>query len=439
MSARTVLHVDMDAFFVSVELLRRPDLVGRPVVVGGTGPRGVVAAASYEARRYGVFSAMPSAIARRRCPDAVFLPGDHPRYSAVSARVHEIFHRFTPLVEGIALDEAFLDVTGAVRLFGSGPDIAAQIRSAVRDELGLACSVGVAANKFVAKLASKAAKPRAGAGGVVPGAGVVVVAPGEELAFLHPMPVRSLWGVGPATAERIERMGVRTVGDLAALDEDALVRALGAGAGRHLHRLAHARDDRPVEPDRAAKSIGHEETYPEDLYDRDELRMQIVRLGDAVASRLRAHGLGARTVTLKARFAGFDTVTRSTTSPVPLSTGPAIAAVALAQLSGLDVSRGVRLLGVSASNFGVAAVQLALDGLEATAGADSDGADAARVEDTWHDASAAIDTIRERFGAASIGPAGALRPGAAAVTRPGARPWGPDAPPDRQPGAESPR
>src|SRR4051812_28193627 len=251
----------MDAFFVSVELRRRPELRGKPVVVGGTGPRGVVAAASYEARQFGVHSALPSAVARRRCPHAVFLAGDHALYSEVSAQVHAIFVRYTPLVEPLALDEAFLDVSGATRLFGDGTLIATRIRADVSDELQLGCSVGVAPNKFLAKLASVAAKPRATPDRITPGRGVVEVVPGHELEFLHALPVNRLWGVGPVTFSRLERLGIRTVGHLAALDQRTLIGALGQGQAAHLHALAWGRDDRPVETIREAKSIGHEETY----------------------------------------------------------------------------------------------------------------------------------------------------------------------------------
>jgi DNA polymerase-4 len=415
---RTILHVDMDAFYVSVELRRRPELRGRPVVVGGTGSRGVIAAASYEARRYGVFSAMPSTRARRLCPDAVFLPGDHQLYGEVSTQVHEIFQSVTPFIEPLALDEAFLDVSGAVRLFGDGVEIGQRLRRQVREQLELDCSVGVAPNKFLAKLASKAAKPVAGPDGVRPGPGVVEVRPGEELAFLHPLPVKALWGVGPATLDRLSRLGVRTVGDLAALDEPALVTCLGKAHGHHLYELSWARDDRPVEVDRDPKSIGHEETFSTDLHTHDELHREVVRLADAVASRLRAHGSGARTVTLKVRFAGFETITRSTTLSAPLDTAHAIVAACEPMLAAVDPGPGVRLVGVSCSNFGAVAEQLTMDALLADGGAATEG--------EWQAAEETLDAIRSKFGTAAIGPASAIAKGSLRLVRKGAQQWGPD-------------
>jgi len=400
----------MDAFYVSVELRRRPELVGQPVVVGGTGNRGVVAAASYEARRYDVHSALPSAVARRRCPHAVFLPGDHELYSEVSRDVHEIFERYTPLIEPLSLDEAFLDVSGATRLFGEGVEIAERIRSDVRDELDLGCSVGVAPNKFLAKLASVEAKPRALPDRIEPGRGVVEVRPGAELDFLHPLPVKRLWGVGPVTLEKLERLGVRTVGDLAQLDERTVVNALGQASGSHLLALSNGLDDRPVDVDRDPKSIGHEETYPHDLHDLADLDRELVRLSDAVSSRLRRHGSGARTLTLKVRFAGFRTVTRSTTLDSAVDTGPDLVAALGPLLHALDVSVGVRLLGVSTSNFAPPSQQLSLL---------DEPVDASRT-------AGAIDEIRERFGSTAIGPASSIGARGVRVVREGAQQWGPD-------------
>ena len=416
----TIVHVDMDAFFVSCELLRRPELRGRPVVVGGTGDRGVVAAASYEARAHGVFSAMPSTRARRLCPDAVFLPGDHGYYGEVSGRIMAIFETFTPLVEPLSLDEAFLDVGGARRLHGSAERIGHAIRARVLAEEGLTCSVGVAANKFLAKLATEASKPKASHQGTQPGTGVTVVWPGEELAFLHPLPVEALWGVGPATRTRLDRLAVRTVGDLAALPEAALVGAVGAASGRQLHRLAHGIDDRSVEPDRKPKSIGHEETFARDLRSREALGRELVRMGDAAATRLRGQGYAGRTVTLKLRYADFRTITRSRTLPEPVSSGPAVVATARELLDAIDLGPGVRLLGVSISQLVEGATrQRSFEG----------GRDA-----SWDDATAAIDLVRARFGDAAVGPAAIVGPGGLRPKRRGDQQWGPQDPeaePDR--------
>jgi len=428
MSDRTILHVDMDAFFVSVELLRRPELRGRPVVVGGSGPRGVVAAASYEARSYGVFSAMPSARARRLCPDAVFLPGDHAHYSAVSARVMDIFGSVTPLVEPLSLDEAFLDVTGARRLQGDGPTIAHALRARVLAEEDLTCSVGVAPVKFLAKLATGAAKPRPSRTGPQPGPGVSVVRPGDELTFLHPLPVGALWGVGPATLARLERYGIRTVGDLAELPLPTLEGAVGRAHGRHLHDLARGIDARDVEPDLAPKSISHEETYPTDRFDLSELRREAVRMADAVADRLRAHGGRAKTVTIKVRFSDFRTITRSVTLDEPVGSGPSVARAAKDLLARIDLGPGVRLLGVGVSGLDGTATpagrQLTLldESVDPTA---TDGAGGA-----WGAATGAIDRVRARYGAEAVVPATLAGPTGIRVRRRGDQQWGPDqAPP----------
>ncbi len=390
-TVRTILHVDMDAFFVAVERRRQPELRGVPVVVGGLGRRGVVAAASYEARRFGVHSAQPMAIARRLCPSAVFMAGDHAAYGSASREVHAIFTTVTPLVEPLALDEAFLDVTGARALLGDGVTIARRLRDDIHRQLDLTCSVGIASNKFVAKLASVDAKPRATPQGVDPGSGIVEVRPGEELAYLHPLPVERLWGVGPATRDRLRRMGVSTVGDLAALEPVAVLSSLGRANGQHLLDLAAGRDDRPVEPDRETKSIGHEETFDHDLHELDDVRREIVRMADSVAARLRAAGTGARTFTLKVRDGGFRTITRAATLPQAVDTPDAVLEAVVPLLDHVDLAGGVRLLGVSASKFATPTEQLTFD-------------DAPR-----RDASRAVDGIRRRFGDDAIGPASTIR------------------------------
>lgn len=418
-----ILHVDMDAFFVAVELLRAPELVGRPVVVGGTGERGVVAAASYEARAFGVHSAMPSLRARRLCPDAVFLPGRHGDYVAVSRRIMAVLRSYTPLVEPLSLDEAFLDVGGAARLHGPPVEVAEAIRARIRAEEGLGASVGVARTKTLAKLASEAAKPRPGVHGPQPGPGVVVIEPEAELRFLHPLPVRALWGVGPATHQRLARLGVERVGDLAALDRATVTSALGT-AGGQLHDLAWARDDRPVVPDQQPRSISHEETFPHDLHDRARLRDEVVRLAESVSARLREAELAGRTVGLKVRFGSFRTVTRSTTLDEVVDTGPAVARAAKALLDELDPVEGVRLVGVAVTGLVRRAprqLRLDLDG-------DDDGA-------RWQQASEAVDGIRARFGTDAIAPATVAGGGRHGVDRGAANPWGPDG--DAAPGGRA--
>ncbi|HET9690421.1 MAG TPA: DNA polymerase IV [Acidimicrobiales bacterium] len=423
-----IVHVDMDAFYAAVEVRDDPSLAGRPLVVGGAGSRGVVASCSYEARAFGVRSAMPSARARALCPHAVFLPGRFERYREASAAIHAVFHEVTPLVEGIALDEAFLDVGGAERLLGPAPAIGAALRDRIAAATGLTCSVGVARTKFLAKLASEAAKPTAGPGGVRAGPGIVVVDPEREQQFLHPLPVEALWGVGPATAARLRRIGLGTVGELASVSVDVLERAVGRAAGAHLHRLAHGIDERPVVADRAAKSVGHEETYARDHHEQEPCRREVLRMADAVADRLRAGGTGGRTVTLKVRFGDFTTITRSRTLAGPVDTGRAIGQVAAELLAGVDVGPGVRLLGVSVANLAPVErrdEQLSLlDPVPAAAGART-------LSEGWGAAAEAVDSVRRRFGAASIATATLLGPAGLRVKRQGDTQWGPtdDEPP----------
>jgi DNA polymerase-4 len=296
----TILHVDMDAFFASVEQRDRPELRGKPVIVGGVRGRGVVCAASYEARPFGVRSAMPTATARRLCPHAVFLPVRMAHYAAIARQVREVLLSFTPLVEPLSLDEAFLDVHGCEGLYGPAPQIARQIKERIRAETQLVASVGVAPNKFLAKLASDHGKPD----------GLVVLPPGEVTAFLTPLPVGRIWGVGARGEKRLHALGVRTIGQLAALAEQLLVDHFGA-AGRHMAQLARGQDDRAVVPDRDAKSISTETTFEHDLADRDVLRTWLLDLVDHLAGRLRHNGVRARTVELKIRTSDFRTRRRS--------------------------------------------------------------------------------------------------------------------------------
>lgn len=413
---RAILHVDMDCFYAAVEVLDDPSLRGKPVVVGGTGRRGVVAAASYEARVYGVRSATPMVTAKRLCPKAIVLPGRFDRYEEVSRQYRAIMKDITPLVEPISLDEAFLDVTGATRRTTTPEAIAAQLRQRVKAEIGLNCSVGVATSKHIAKLASVAAKPRALPTGVIePGRGVMVIAPGTELAFLHPLPIRALWGVGEKTAKKLASLGVKTVGELAALPLDALTHALGPKAGEHLLDLANGRDDRDVIAEAAAKSISHEETFAYDLFDRADIQTQLVRMADGVATRLRASGFGARTISLKVRDATFATLTRSRTLPRAVDTAAAILDVVGPMIDQVEPTGGVRLLGVVASKFAAPSEQLQLAGL-----AD----DVETGAEQWSDASAAIDRVRGRFGSTAIGPASALSTEGLRIVLRGQQQWG---------------
>src|SRR3954452_4767585 len=402
----TILHVDMDAFYASVELIDRPELRGRPVIVGGGGSRGVVLSATYEARAFGVHSAMPMGRARRLCPRAVVLEPQHGRYSEVSRGVMEIFRSITPYVEPLSLDEAFLDVAGAVRRLGSPAPIATLIRNRVADEQQITCSVGVAATKFIAKLASARAKPD----------GLLVVPRDETVAFLHGLSVGALWGVGDRTEEILARLGLRTVSDIAHTPLDTLKRALGEAAGAHLHALAWGRDTRTVIAEHVEKSIGAEETCASDVDDPEVFLREVLRLSERVAARLRAGDTVGRTVVLKVRFADFTTITRSRTLPEHTDVARNVYATAreLFERLGLDRARlrlvGVRVEGLVPASSGHR--QLAL-------GERPQG---------WREAERAVDRASARFGAGVVRPA-ALVPDGLDEPAPG-----PDLPPPaRQP------
>jgi len=368
-----ILHVDMDAFYASVEVRDQPELAGKPVIVGAVGGRGVVLSATYEARAYGVRSAMPVSRAQRLCPHAVFVAPRHGVYGAVSKEIMALF----------------LDVGGAIRRLGPPTAIARRIRASVRGQYGLTCSVGVATTKFVAKLASTLSKPD----------GLLVVPAAEVLGFLHPLPVSALWGVGERTGDVLARFGLRTVGDIACTPVDTLQRELGAAAGAHLSALARGRDPRPVQqvPD---KSIGAEETFATDVADPVVIRRELLRLSERTAQGLRAGGWMARTVVVKLRLANFKTITRSKTLPEPTDVAQRIytTACALFEGSGLDSRARLRLVGVRATGLlpvRTVSTQLALGEEPAP----------------WRDAEQAVDRIAGRFGTGTVRPAALVRHG----------------------------
>ncbi len=380
-----ILHVDMDAFFASVEVRRRPELRDRPVVVGGIGPRGVVSSASYPARAYGVRSAMPTARARALCPSAVFLPPDFAQYRAASQAVMAIFRDVTPLVEPLSLDEAFLDVAGARRLLGRPREIARLIRVRVAEQERLTCSVGVASTKFVAKLGSTRAKPD----------GLLVVPADQVLEFLHPLPVGALWGVGERAAETLRRFGLTSVGDLARAPVGMLRGALGEAAATHLHELSWGRDPRPVSPEQVEKSISAEVTFDTDLADPEAIRRALLALAEKVGARLRRAGQVGRTVSIKVRFADFRTVNRSRTRPDATDVAREVFDTAWALFVALRPGDRIRLVGVRVEGLTDAAAtprQLAL-------GAPAHG---------WREAETAVDAAEARFGRAMVRPASLL-------------------------------
>ena len=338
-----ILHVDMDAFYAAVEERERPELRGRPVIVAGSPEgRGVVSAANYVVRKFGVHSAMPTSTALRLCPQAIVIPPRHSFYSQVSGQIRDIFQRFTPLVEPLSLDEAFLDVTGSEMLFGPSAEIGRRIKQEIRNELRLVASVGVAPNKFLAKIASDIGKPD----------GFVVVAPHEVPSFLDPLPVSRLWGVGKVTGRVFERLNIRTIADVRRMPESELRRLLGEW-GTHLHELAQGIDDRVVVPDREAKSISHETTFAVDLGDPEILRAWLRELTEHVGWRLRRNELRGRTVQLKVRFADFKTITRARTLELPTDITDEIWKAASELLETKVTLRGrrVRLIGVGVSGL----------------------------------------------------------------------------------------
>ncbi|MHA3684639.1 DNA polymerase IV [Leucobacter sp. HY1908] len=381
----SILHVDMDAFFVSVELLERPDLVGKPVAAAHDTARSVVSSASYEARRFGVRSAMPVARAKQLCPQLIFVPPVFEKYRAASREVMRIFHEFTPLVEPLSIDEAFLDVAGSTRLFGTPAEIARQLRERIRSELGLPASVGLAGTKFIAKLASQRAKPD----------GVLEIAPARTLEFLHPLPVSAMWGVGQATARSLTARAIHTVADLANEPIDSLRRIVGAASAEKLHELAHGRDLRGVETERTEKSIGHEETFEFDEPDGEVLRRELLRLSTRVGERLRARGMTTRTVAIKLRWSSFETITRSRTLSEPTSATQRIYLTARELFEeAWSEGRRVRLIGVRAEQLGEANGGFA--------GLWDDDEDLNAVDQ-------AVDSVREKFGAAGLAPASLLK------------------------------
>jgi DNA polymerase-4 len=376
----TILHVDMDAFFASVAERDNPELKGKAVVIG-MGARGVVSAANYEARKFGIHSAMPVGRARRLAPHAIFLPVDMARYQEVSEHVMEIFHSFTPWVEPISLDEAFLDVTGSQKLLGTGREIAVAIRKKVEEQEGITCSVGIAPSKFIAKLASNHCKPN----------GMLEITSDRILTFLHPLPIQAMWGVGPKTAEVLERLGLRTIEDIAKLPRTTLIRALGEANGASLYELAWGRDYRDVTPEEPDRSISAAETFAQDLDNPEEILTEFLRLTERATARLRDRDLFAKTISIKVRFADFSTINRSKTLPLPIDSTHDVYDVVKSLYQALRIERArLRLVGVSLENLSEGAPHQMMLG---------------EREVGWRQAEGAMDQARARFGKGSVRPA----------------------------------
>lgn len=374
-----ILHVDMDAFYASVAELDNPEYKGKALVVGA-GVRGVVLSANYEARKFGIRAAMPVGRAKRMAPHAVFIAPEHHRYAEISLRVMEIFHSYTPLVEPISLDEAFLDVTGSQKLFGDGRVIAEKIRAEVEKQEGITCSVGIAQSKFIAKLASQHCKPN----------GMLEIKSDRILEFLHPLPVRAIWGVGPKTAESLDRLGLHTVEDIANTPRSTLIRALGDATGESLYELAWGRDYRDVVPDEPEKSIGNEETFSRDLDKPEEILREFLRMTEKSTARLREKNLYAKTISIKIKFADFTSITRSKTVPLGIDgTHEVYEIVKKLYLALRNEGARIRLVGVSLGNLqDDSPVQLEF-------GARDKG---------WREADTAMDKAKARFGDSSVRP-----------------------------------
>ena len=377
---QTIIHCDMDAFYASVAELDDPSLRGKPVVVGA-GIRGVVLSANYAARKFGIRAAMPVGRAKRMAPSAIFVTPDHHRYSEISAQVMEIFESFTPYVEPLSLDEAFMDVTGAQKLLGTPREIGQAIRKRVHEECGITCSVGIASNKFIAKLASGHCKPN----------GLLEIPDDRVISFLHPLPVRDLWGVGPKTAEQLERLGLKQISDIANTPLETLKRALGDAIGEHLYELSWGRDYRTVVVDDPEQSIGANETFSYDMDDSEAILREYLKLTERASTRLRNRNLFAKTISITVRFADFKTITRSKTLPLPISSTHEIYQVVKELYLALKLDRArLRLVGVSLSNLKDEAPEQLMLG---------------QREKGWREAENAIDKAAARFGEKSVRPA----------------------------------
>lgn len=427
-----ILHVDLDAFFASVEILDNPSLRGKPVCVGGSGTRGVVASASYEARRFGISSAMPSVVARRLCPSLIMLPGRFDRYESYSAQFHTIINDVTPHFEPISLDEVFLDLRGLHALRRTPLDVAHEIRTRLRDELFLDCGVGVARNKLFAKLASKDAKPVVDARGVRPGRGVVWVDPATEASWLATLPVRALWGVGPATAKKLQQLGLGFVRDLVTVDERILTHHVGPAMAAMLASYAIGEDPREVISQREMKSLGHDQTFGQSVVGLDGLRPHIAHHAGVVARAVRGRGQVARTITVIVRFDDLQSVQRSQTLPFGVDDESAIATVTTALVESIPLLLPIRLLGIHLSSFLERErneVQLSFDVVPAAQGK-SEAVEVSRGSQVGNEALRdTLDAIRQRYGASSVGLARDVGTGGVSVdSQRGSTPFGPAGP-----------